>query len=412
MSDALDAHLERTVRSWLGVGTGTEVAVPRLPEDLSRRLLRDEEYEQPHRDRWGCWEYPFCESFAAGRLWEPDVDRWAADRRRELAAQIELEPLWPGGRAFAVCVTHDVDLISRVSTPRQALRSLRTSLAAEARTPRERAVRLARPGVRAARALANGIARVPAADTLERAVQLERDRGICASYFFTVYPGGDASRFDCVYDFADACKFEGERMRVRDVLRAVHHDGFDVGLHGSYNSALAPGRVAREKSALEAALGSEVTTTRQHFLHWDVRTTPRLQTEAGFRADSTLGFNRNLGFRAGTSLPHRVFDRERDTPLDLLELPLVIADAPLLREDGLELDVPHAKRALAQLVDVVAQLSGVATMVFHPNNLEDARHLELFEYALDYGLERGAWFASARQLDEWWREREQRLGVG
>src|SRR5205823_56229 len=105
-----------------------------------------------------------------------------------------------------------------------------------------------------------------------------------------------------VYDFDDPCRFRGERTSVREVIRTLYREGFDVGLHGSYNSALTPGQLAREKAALEKATGIRTKATRQHFVHWDVRTTPHLQANADFSADSTLGFNRNIGLRAGTSL--------------------------------------------------------------------------------------------------------------
>jgi hypothetical protein len=406
---AARAHLERTVRTWLGVSEGADRTVPELPTELARLLLRAEEYERAHRDRWDCWEFAYSDNYRRGQLWVPEVDRWLLERRRELAASVPLEPLWPDGRQFAVCMSHDVDLVSRASTPRQALRSMRTSLADRPTTVRGRALRLARPAVRAARAASNGISAAPLADTLERAAQLELDRGVRASYFFTVYPGRDSSRYDCTYDFGDPCRFRGERMRIADVVRTLHEDGFDVGLHGSYNSALVPGLLARERTALETATDLTVSTTRQHFLHWQARTTPRLQHEAGFRADSSLGFNRNLGFRAGTSLPFRWFDLERAEPLDLLELPILVQDGTLLRSDALELDVELAWNVTRQLVDEAAEVGGVATFVVHPNNLEHDRHLELFVRALDYCGERGAWFASLRDLDEWWRERERKL---
>jgi hypothetical protein len=406
---AARAHLERTVRTWLGVPASAEAAVPPLPVELARLLLRAEEYEQPHRDRWDCWEFGFSHNFHRGQLWVPEVDRWLAERRRELSEHTALEPLWPDGRRFAVCMTHDVDLVSRVSTPRQALRSMRTSLADRPHGLREHAVRLARPAVRGARAASNGISRAPRIDTLERSLDVELDRMIPASYFFTVYPRGDSSRYDCTYDFDDRCRFRGEHARIRDVIRAIHDEGFDVGLHGSYNSALVPGLLAREKAALETATGVTVSTTRQHFLHWHVAATPQLQHDAGFSADSTLGFNRNIGFRAGTSLPFRWFDLEADTPLDLLEVPCVVQDGTLLRSDALELDVELAWEVTRRLVDAVADVGGVVTFVVHPNNLEDDDHQELFVRSIDYCLERGAWFASLRQLDEWWRERERRL---
>ena len=405
MNDAARRHVDETVRVWLGLPAGA--TVPQLPDPLARRLLRVEEYEQPHRDQWGNWEFGFSESFREGRLWEPDVDRWVAEQRRELGG----EPLWPGGKQFAVCLTHDVDLIDRVTTPRQALRSMRTSLAGTPTSTRERVVRLARPGVRAARALVNGISRAPGADTLERCLEIELEHGVSASYFFTVYPGAESSRYDCTYDFGDACLFRGERMRIADVLRTVDREGFDVGLHGSYNSALVPGMLAREKAALEAATGLAVTTTRQHFLHWDVRATPRFHAEAGFTADSTLGFNRNLGFRAGTSLPFRWFDLERGQPLDLVQVPMILHDGALRRPDALELDLALARDVVREFVDKAADTGGVATFVFHPNNLERDDYLELFRTAIARGLERDGWFASLRDLDGWWREREARLAA-
>jgi peptidoglycan/xylan/chitin deacetylase (PgdA/CDA1 family) len=402
---AVRDHVDATVHTWLGLRH--DEAAPTLPPELARRLLRVEEHEQPHRDQWGNWEFAFCEAYRAGKLWEPEIDRWLVEQRTAR----ELEAPWPGGRAFAVCLTHDVDLFSPASTPRQALRSMRVSLAGGARSRRERAVRLMRPGVRAARSLANGVSLAPAADTLERCVEIEARHGVTASYFFTTYPGRDGHRYDCVYDFDDVCRFRGERVRVRDVVRTLQHEGFDVGLHGSYNSALVPGLLAGERRALEEAAGFPVSTTRQHFVHWDVRRTPRLQSEAGLSADSTLGFNRNLGFRTGTSLPHRLFDLDRGAPLDLVEVPLLVHDGALLRPDALELGRELGLATLTSFLDTVREVGGLATVIVHPNNLARDEYLALFEATIEYGLRHGAWFASVRDVDAWWREREARLAA-
>jgi peptidoglycan/xylan/chitin deacetylase (PgdA/CDA1 family) len=260
-------------------------------------------------------------------------------------------------------------------------------------------VRFARPPVRAARALRHGISRAPGADALERCVELEREHGVTATYFFTAYPGGDGHRYDCTYEFADACTFRGSRTTVADVARTLDREGFEVGLHGSYNSALVPGRLAAEKRSLEAATGLTVTSTRQHFLHWDVRVTPRLQRDAGFTADSTLGFNRNIGFRAGTTLPFLW------RGVDLVELPIAAHDGALLRPDALELGVELAERTLRTLLDRIASVGGVATLVFHPNNLERDDYLELYRSTIAYGVERGAWFATVRELEACLRAR-------
>ena len=397
LSEEAVAHVSDVARAWLGLSVTS--AVPRMPEALARRLLRIEEYEQPHRDQWGNWEFGFGASFREGRLLEPDVDTWLLERRRELADGSE--PLWPQGRPFAMCLTHDVDLIAETVTPRQAFRSMRLSLLDDRRSR----MRLARPSVRAARAVYHGISAAPAAEALERCLEVERSAGVSATYFFTSYPAGDGHRYDCAYDFGDVCRFGGRRVSVADVIGEIAREGFEVGLHGSYNSAVVPGRLAAEKNLLKLATGITATSTRQHFLHWDIRTTPRLQTEAGFTIDSTLGFNRNIGYRTGASLPFRWFDAERDCALDLVQLPPLVHDGALLRDDALELGVEVASLTLHGFLDRIAEVGGVATVVVHPNNLISPDHLRLFREVVEYGTGRGAWFASVRDLDAWLRAR-------
>jgi hypothetical protein len=401
LSEAARAHVDALTRAWLGIGRNQ--SIPQLPDDLARRLLRIEEHEHAHRDQWGNWEFGLCAAFRAGRLWEPDIDRWLLDTRRELGGAAG--PLWPDGRPFAICVSHDVDLIAETVTPRQALRSMRLSLLGAGASRRERITRLARPGVRAARAVAHGLSRAPAAEALERCVELERERGVTASYFFTVYPGSEGHRYDCTYALGDRCRFGGARVTVADVARRLDAEGFEMGLHGSYHSAFAGDRLTAEKEELEQATGLPVTSIRQHFLHWDARVTPHLHARAGFTADSTLGFNRNIGFRAGTSLPFRWFDVGRDAAVDLVELPMLVGDVALLRADALELGPELAEETLLGRLDGIAEVGGVATLNCHPNNLVDPDYLRLFRRAIAYGTERGAWFASVRELDAWFRGR-------
>jgi hypothetical protein len=401
-------YLDDTVRVWLGLPASASVDPPALPDGLARLFLRVEEYETDRRDRWGRWEFDQSENFRAGRLRDPEIDRWVAARRAELFETTQIEPSWPDGRRFAVCLTHDVDLISERSTPRQALRAARAGL--DGAGPERALVRLARPPVRLLRSLRTGIARVPSArDTLERSAALELDRGATASYLFTVPPAAGPGRYDCVYSPDDPCLFRGERRRIADVMGALAADGFDVGLHGSYEAGVRPGALAEERAALERATGLEIETTRQHLLHWDVRRTPRLQDEAGLRVDSSLGFNRDVGFRAGTSLPFRHFDAASGEHLELLQIPLVAQDASLLDSWGLELDAAGAFAVVEQLLDQAAELGTALTLVFHPDKLVRPNWLALYEQALDHAAALGAWLTSLAELARWWRGRETRI---
>jgi hypothetical protein len=399
--------LDETVRVWLGLPTGAETA--RLPKHLSTLLLRLEEHANDRRDRWGCWDYEFSENHRAGRLRIAELDRWVAERRTELGRTVPPEPLWPDDRPFAVCITHDVDLVSNQQTVGQALRHARAGASRLGAEDGGGLRRLARPPVRLGRSLRR-LARIPSTrDTLERSVELELERGIRASYLFTVQPLAVRSRWDCVYAPNDRCRFRGRPQRIADVMNLLADEGFDIGLHGSFAAAGERGALAAERDRLRDATGLDITSTRQHFLHWDVRWTPRLQESAGLRIDSSLGFNREVGYRAGTSLPFRQFDARANRPLDVLELPLVVQDGALLGEIGVGANLSGAKQAVTDVFDEAQASGGAVTFLFHPDKLVLPTWVELYEWTLDQTVERGAWTASLSDVDSWFRAREARV---
>src|SRR5437868_3322358 len=114
-------------------------------------------------------------------------------------------------------------------------------------------------------------------------------------------------------------------------MRQIADRGWDVGLHGASASSLDAGRLYAERQSIEKASGRAATTIRQHNLIFDVRYTPRNQAQAGFRADSTMGSNRGIGFRCGTAFPFPIYDLAADAPLDLLEVPMMIQDCVVFR---------------------------------------------------------------------------------
>jgi hypothetical protein len=400
-------YLDDTVHVWLGLPRRAAVKAPSLPPRLARRLLRLEEYERPGRDAWGCWDHSFSENFGEGLLAVPEIDGWLVERRRELGKRTKLEPLWPHGKRFAVCLTHDVDVVSNRSTVRQALRHAVAGL--DRGSPRRDLLRYARPPVRAARAFRGGIsASPPLEQTLELSTGLESRYDATASYFFTVLPSGRGSRYDCSYALSDSCTFRGSRTTVADVIRTLAEEGFDVGLHGSYYSAVKDGLLIAERETLERAIGIAPTTTRQHFLHWQIALTPRLQEAAGFVADSTLGFNRMAGYRASTTLPFRPFDVTADRKVALLEVPLVVEDTAVLGPIAVR-GGESPQDTVRTFVDTAIEVGGAVTLLFHPDKLNLPEWFALYEWSLSYAAEAGGWLTSLAELERWWTAREQQL---
>jgi peptidoglycan/xylan/chitin deacetylase (PgdA/CDA1 family) len=378
-----DEYLRWIVQRWLDLPAGA--CPPVLPNELAALLLRDEERLTAHRDPWDNWEFPFSEVFRRGTLLAPEIDTWAAScpGRR---------PLWPDGHKFALAISHDVDDVSHRVTPAQWWRRAKLALGGGAKA----AIRSLPGTVWQARTLSP----TPDTDpTIGRLLDIERELAIPASWFFTVWPPARPHLVDCVHAFADPCRFRGRRATVADVIRAVADCGHEVGLHGSYVSAIDGPALVAEKTALDGVLGQPTTSIRQHWLHWRVDTTPHLQAAAGFTVDGTLGFNNSAGFRCGTSLPFPWWD---GGPLDILMVPVSVMDVALFRPGDMGLDLTLALRLVDDIIQRVEASGGILSLLIHPNHIIDPRVETLLRHTVGTCWERGALLATHADIRRSW----------
>ncbi|MCA9793793.1 MAG: hypothetical protein KC910_18410 [Candidatus Eremiobacteraeota bacterium] len=383
------SYLDGQMRLWLGKNLAQP---PTLPDELARLFLRDEERERSYRNGWRVWEAPCSENYQRGKLWIAEVDRWLATQRQALLEAGEtLEPLWPEGKPFAMCLSHDIDKVSNEQTYEQVLR------VTEDRT---------KPRLKVW--FRNLKGRYPKApdlkDTIEVALEVETGHQVVSSWFFTTYPVERAEEFDCVYVPDDPCRYQGKVTTIKAMMADLSARGHDVGLHGSYWSARQAGMLKSQRQALARATGLPITSTRQHWLHFELTMTPELQAEAGLEVDGTFGFNRHLGFRAGTSLPF-FWPGER-----LLEVPLVLQDVALFSPAAMELDLEHANRVSRQLVDEVASVGGCVGVLLHPEQFPLVPWLrEWYDTLIGEALAKGAWVTSQQAIHDWWRQRAGRI---
>ncbi|HWK90349.1 MAG TPA: hypothetical protein VNP72_10145, partial [Longimicrobium sp.] len=85
--------------------------------------------------------------------------------------------------------------------------------------------------------------------------------------------------------------------RVAPLIRTLAEHGWEVGLHGSYQSYRDGALLRREKESLESVLGRPVLGIRQHYLNLDVPTTWQLQRDAGLVYDASFGKKPGIGYR-------------------------------------------------------------------------------------------------------------------
>ena len=309
------------------------------------------------------------------------------------------KPVWPEGKPFAVCLTHDVDHVSRYSF-RQSARMFARDLPVSRALPKK-ARGLIGLGLNAAQAIRH--ANQDPLHCYERWLEAEAAVGARSTFFF--WPGwgsvGKHHSSDCTYELSDKVVFDGQKCTVAEMIREIDHRGWEIGLHPSWYSFDDVDEMKRQKAALEKALGREVVSVRQHFLHYDIRVTPHIQAEAGLRYDSTLGFNDNVGFRFGTCYPWRLYDLQAEEELPILEVPLIIQDGAMLKpEKGMRLDGETAFQYVVQLTESVERVSGVMTLLWHPNYLDNPIWWNLYNRILAYLKEKNVLFGTVQEMAE------------
>lgn len=341
------------------------------------------------RDPYGRFPHAAALQARLGLTTRPAVEVYRAMLAARLAgAGVRFQPRQWAGRRWACCPTHDIDYL-RKWRPGLVYREVVSHLLANGRqqplSARLRRLRAfladwLRPGDRYRAAFAR-----LRAETLQR--------GGTATFFLKAEA---RSRYDVFYRLDDPW--------LRRQLQQLAADGFEVGLHPGFHSYRHPARLEQERARLAAVMPTPPRSVRQHYLRFDLPTTPRLQQQAGFQVDSTLGFAEHEGFRHATCQPFQVFDPVANAPLDLWEMPLCLMEAALFNRRHLSAD--QARATTTDLLRTVQRFGGVAVMLWHNTLWDELDHPgwgQHFLDTLDDAVQDGALLASLQQAMTGWQ---------
>jgi peptidoglycan/xylan/chitin deacetylase (PgdA/CDA1 family) len=354
-------------------------------------------------------DYSYSRLNKAQKLYTPFLDRKHAGA----------DPEWPGDAEFAVCLTHDMDHVSKYA-PRQSFRNGLLRAKTRWRGGSEDGYLSETGALSAAKSVAGAVidavsdAATAGPDPYHRYeewLELEARYDATSTFFVLPEETGRTHVSNPEYRYGDEVVFDGERCTVADMVSRIHDRGWEVGLHPTWYSYDDAELLRHQKAELEAVIDDEVKSVRQHYLHYDPRKTPRAHHEAGFEYDSTLGFNKNVGFRRGNSYPWMLRDIERDEDLDVVEIPLIVQDVALFRDRGLALDPEKAVEYVLFLAEMVADTGGVLTLLWHPSSIAKGERFEVYETVLERLSEMGAWFGSVRDVGRQWETDDVTLSV-
>ena len=285
-------------------------------------------------------------------------------------------PVYPDGKKFAVCVSHDVDHLFLNQTPQRKFVNgtvdiLRGKLS---------------EGLTSFGSLIKE--KIFKDYDLHNLINLNDTYHVRSTYYFLSLQKGEE-------DFNYRLRYIG------DQLNTVLKTGNEIGLHGGHKAFNDLVKISQEKKMLEDAVGMKVQGYRNHFLKFEIPLTWNNLQQSGFVYDSTLGYPDCIGFRNGMCYPFYPFDINRNQFLEIIELPLTVMDATLFYYMRLNSDI--AFKICKQIIDRIKECQGVFTLLWH-NNFITGEMGSVYRRILEYLKEEDPWFVTSGELIRWWQQ--------
>jgi len=154
---------------------------------------------------------------------------------------------------------------------------------------------------------------------------------------------------------------------AREYLRGLV-PGWEAGMHYNHDTFGDAVRFEAQKRELQPLVDGGIVSGRAHYLRFDPLVSPAFVAGHGIRLDESLGWAERLAYRGGIAGPFRPMDPDGTRPLDLLELPLVFTDTPLIEA--------RAAGRFERMFGHLQRIGGMATILFHPGVFDNPEQPE------------------------------------
>lgn len=264
---------------------------------------------------------------------------------------------WWHGSEFAVCISHDVDMIRKYRTIRNIVRST---------------LELLKKKQYKKMFLNFGIylkSRINYYEdpywTFDYILDKEQKSDIKSSFYFM---SGGTSEFDN--------KYRINSRITKDLIKHLEGSGAEVGYHASFNSYNDYKLMEKEKRRMDNAAANKTYGCRQHYLRFEAPLTWRIQESLGLLYDTTLGYAEFIGFRCGTCFPFKPYDIIENRVINLWEIPLLIMDVSMFNENYSGYGTEEAFAKSEMIIEKVRQYSGVFSLLWHNSSIDSYDYYE------------------------------------
>jgi hypothetical protein len=167
----------------------------------------------------------------------------------------------------------------------------------------------------------------------------------------------------------DNSRYHFHQSEIRRLINDLSSAGHEIGIHGTLESSSDQQAMNEGIQRLNAVCATPVSGIRQHYLKYQQRITPRIQSSAGLEYDATLGFAEQPGFRNSYALPFRLYDFEEGKAMDIWQIPLNVMDSSLL--DYMDVPVQDFQKSIRPILEEVIRFQGVFSLLWHNCRLDE-----------------------------------------
>lgn len=187
-------------------------------------------------------------------------------------------------------------------------------------------------------------------------------------------------------------KYKFSDNNIKSIIKILDNNGWEIGLHGSYNSYKDVELLKFEKHALESILGRNIKGIRQHYLNLDIPKTWVYQKEAGFVYDSSLGLKNEVGF------PKKIYKPYVDSISGIKIIPITIMDGYLF---NLYNNYDEMWSSCIKIIDEAERNEAVLNILWHQrvfHNADFPFYVNLYKKIIEECKNRNAHFVKCEDL--------------
>ncbi|MBD0331234.1 MAG: polysaccharide deacetylase family protein [Chitinophagaceae bacterium] len=307
-------------------------------------LSRYEEYLPHKKDEYGRYAHENSLAHHEGFLNLPLINIWLEDFRKLLAQQNSKFPIHSS--RFTFIPTYDIDIAwsyKNKGFKRNTAGFLQSVVKGDFSKVSER-IKVIKERV------------ADPFDSYEWLHEIHQEHDLDPIYFFLV--ADKKSKYDKNIDITNP--------EFQQLIKSIASKN-KIGLHPSWASGDDNSLLVKEKSFLEQLTERQVTSSRQHFVRFDLPKTFQRLITVGITNDYSMGYGSINGFRASIATPFFWYDLQNEQATKLTIHPFCYMDANSYYEQNLSPE--EAMQELQYYYQVIKSVKGTMTTIWHNNFL-------------------------------------------